>query len=233
MSLQKIIKESVEKNPLGLKEALEEELRNRVALALEAKMKEEDDYDDDDDDDEDDEDEELEEATKTDLMKQLDKDFPNFKVGKVASVNAVAKFLQQKGFKQNAAMKAAVDFENYKKGEFKEQYDLDEASYNKDAVDKAISSADKKGKPTSSKGKKLIHALLKGHSVKENLDDEDLDESYDAIISKANTMVKKDQASDMQQAVMKVLNNMTDIDVNKRIKMRKQIMDTIKKRNNR
>ena len=53
MSLQKIIKESVEKNPLGLKEALEEELRNRVSLALEAKMKEEDDMDDDEDDDDD------------------------------------------------------------------------------------------------------------------------------------------------------------------------------------
>ena len=51
MSLQKIIKESVEKNPLGLKEALEEELRNRIALALEAKMKEEDEDEDEDDDD--------------------------------------------------------------------------------------------------------------------------------------------------------------------------------------
>jgi hypothetical protein len=58
MSLQKIIKESVEKNPLGLKEALEEELRNRVSLALEAKMKEEDDMDDDEDDDDEDDDDE-------------------------------------------------------------------------------------------------------------------------------------------------------------------------------
>lgn len=37
MSIKQIIKESMEKNPLGLKEALEEELRSRVALALEAK----------------------------------------------------------------------------------------------------------------------------------------------------------------------------------------------------
>jgi hypothetical protein len=38
MSLQRIIKESVDKNPIGLKEALENELRGRIAVALEAKM---------------------------------------------------------------------------------------------------------------------------------------------------------------------------------------------------
>jgi hypothetical protein len=38
MSIQKIIQESVNKNPLGIKEAIEEELRSRIALALEAKM---------------------------------------------------------------------------------------------------------------------------------------------------------------------------------------------------
>ena len=38
--VKKIIKEAMEKNPLGLKEAVAEELRNRVALALEAKMEE-------------------------------------------------------------------------------------------------------------------------------------------------------------------------------------------------
>jgi hypothetical protein len=38
MSLQRIIKESVDKNPIGLKEALENELRSRIAVALEAKM---------------------------------------------------------------------------------------------------------------------------------------------------------------------------------------------------
>jgi hypothetical protein len=42
MSIKQIIQESVNRNPLGLKEALEEELRGRVALALEAKMSEED-----------------------------------------------------------------------------------------------------------------------------------------------------------------------------------------------
>jgi hypothetical protein len=45
MSIKQIIKELMDKNPLGLKEALAEalaeELRTRVALALEAKMNEE------------------------------------------------------------------------------------------------------------------------------------------------------------------------------------------------
>jgi hypothetical protein len=38
--VKQIIKEAMEQNPLGLKEAVAEELRNRVALALEAKMTE-------------------------------------------------------------------------------------------------------------------------------------------------------------------------------------------------
>jgi hypothetical protein len=38
MSVQRIIQESVNKNPLGLKEAFAEELSERVRLALEAKM---------------------------------------------------------------------------------------------------------------------------------------------------------------------------------------------------
>ncbi len=38
MSVKKILQESVEKNPLGLKEAFTEELRARLGLALEAKM---------------------------------------------------------------------------------------------------------------------------------------------------------------------------------------------------
>lgn len=37
MSLEKIIREAINKNPLCLKEALEEELRVRVALVLESK----------------------------------------------------------------------------------------------------------------------------------------------------------------------------------------------------
>lgn len=52
MSIEKIIQESVNKNPLGMKEALEEELRSRLALALEAKKsKYEEEMDDEDDDD--------------------------------------------------------------------------------------------------------------------------------------------------------------------------------------
>jgi len=59
MSVQKIIQESINMNPLEMKEAIAEELRARVALALEAKMKddedeEEDDMEDDEDDEEDD-----------------------------------------------------------------------------------------------------------------------------------------------------------------------------------
>ena len=41
MSVQRIIQEAVNRNPLSMKEALEEELRDRVRLALEAKMEEE------------------------------------------------------------------------------------------------------------------------------------------------------------------------------------------------
>lgn len=69
MSVTRILEESINKNPIGLKEAMKEELRSRVALALEAKMKkEEDDYEDGDEDDDD-----LSEAAKTadDFMKLL------------------------------------------------------------------------------------------------------------------------------------------------------------------
>jgi hypothetical protein len=38
MSVQKILKESIEKNPLSLKEAFVEELHSRLGIALEAKM---------------------------------------------------------------------------------------------------------------------------------------------------------------------------------------------------
>jgi len=54
--VKQIIKEAMEKNPLGLKEAVTEELQKRVTLALEAKMKavkEEDEDDEDEDEDED------------------------------------------------------------------------------------------------------------------------------------------------------------------------------------
>ena len=56
MSVEKIIQEAHNRNPVGLKETLEEELRSRVALALEAKIKDEDDDDDDDDDEDEDDD---------------------------------------------------------------------------------------------------------------------------------------------------------------------------------
>lgn len=75
MSVEKIIQESVNKNPLGMKEALEEELRSRLALALEAKMNNEDDDDEDDDD-------ELDEAKSADDFMKLLKIKSEPEVGK-------------------------------------------------------------------------------------------------------------------------------------------------------
>ena len=78
--VKQIIKEAMDKNPLGLKESVAEELQKRVTLALEAKINkmkeqeddmedemddEEDDMQDEMDDEEDDmDDEELEEVSK-------------------------------------------------------------------------------------------------------------------------------------------------------------------------
>lgn len=56
MSIQKIIQESINKNPLEMKEVIAEELRARVALALEAKMKDDEEDDDDMEDEDEDED---------------------------------------------------------------------------------------------------------------------------------------------------------------------------------
>ena len=61
MSIQDIIKHAVEKNPLAMKEALDEELRSRVALAIEAKMMDDEDEEEDEDEEDEDEDEEDEE----------------------------------------------------------------------------------------------------------------------------------------------------------------------------
>jgi hypothetical protein len=74
MSIKQIIKESMDKNPLGLKEALAEELRARVALALEAKMSEDDDY----------EDEDLDEGIDPKLKKVADKHGVKLKSAKSA-----------------------------------------------------------------------------------------------------------------------------------------------------
>jgi hypothetical protein len=63
--VKQIIKEAMEQNPIGLKEAVETELMSRLQLALEAKKKsykEEDDYEE-DEAEEDDEDEMDEEAS--------------------------------------------------------------------------------------------------------------------------------------------------------------------------
>jgi len=61
MSIQDIIKHSVEKNPLAMKEALEEELRSRIALAIEAKMMDDEDEEEEDDEEDEDEDEDEDE----------------------------------------------------------------------------------------------------------------------------------------------------------------------------
>ena len=64
--VKQIIKEAMDQNPLGLKEAVEAELQKRITLALEAKMqkmKEEDDEDEMDDEEEmDDKEDDLEEV---------------------------------------------------------------------------------------------------------------------------------------------------------------------------
>jgi hypothetical protein len=72
MSIEQIVKEALNKNPIGLKASLEEELQSRIALALEAKVKaytEEDD----DDEDEDDDDKHLDEISKKTLASYVDK----------------------------------------------------------------------------------------------------------------------------------------------------------------
>jgi hypothetical protein len=51
MSIQKIIQESINGNPLEMKEILESELRDRIRLALEAKMSDDEDEDDDSEED--------------------------------------------------------------------------------------------------------------------------------------------------------------------------------------
>lgn len=73
MSVKQLIQESINKNPLGMKEALEEELKERVRAAIAEKYeemmesKDEDDEDEDDEDkmEDDDEDEDLDEAKKS------------------------------------------------------------------------------------------------------------------------------------------------------------------------
>jgi hypothetical protein len=80
MSIKQIIQESINKNPLGLKEALEGELRGRIALALEAKVAEsehEDDEDESDEDDEDEESEQIDEISKKTLASYVKKATPS------------------------------------------------------------------------------------------------------------------------------------------------------------
>jgi hypothetical protein len=71
MSIQKIIQESINGNPLEMKEALAEELRNRIALALEAKMSD-DEEDDNGDDSSDEDNEDDDEDMKKEEFEQID-----------------------------------------------------------------------------------------------------------------------------------------------------------------
>jgi hypothetical protein len=72
MSVQKIIQEAINKNPHDLKEALQEELRSRIALALEAKMSDEKDDDEEDDEEDDDSSEEDDEEDMKEEAEQID-----------------------------------------------------------------------------------------------------------------------------------------------------------------
>jgi hypothetical protein len=70
MSVTDIIKHSVDKNPLAMKEALEAELAERIRLALEAKMSDDEEDEDEEEEDEEDEDEEDEEDEDEDEAKK-------------------------------------------------------------------------------------------------------------------------------------------------------------------
>ena len=77
MSIRDIIEHSVNKNPLAMKEALDEEMRNRIAIAIQEKMMAEKNdemleaSDDEDDEDDEDEDEDEDDAEMASEMKNL------------------------------------------------------------------------------------------------------------------------------------------------------------------
>ena len=81
MSIEKIIAEAIENNPLKMKEAFEEEMNSRIRIALEEKYKkmmakeEDEDEDEDEDDDDDDLDEGSIKGSGTDRKAQLKKAF--------------------------------------------------------------------------------------------------------------------------------------------------------------
>jgi hypothetical protein len=133
MSIKQIIKESMEKNPLGLKEALEEELRARVALALEAKMSESD--DDEEDENEDDEDEDLDESaelaeiSKGKLDAYMDKSHDEFKKiqqkgGRAAMTSKQARRYDDHPYKDNPGNTAFNKLTGRARVNAKESFDL-------------------------------------------------------------------------------------------------------------
>lgn len=154
MSVQKIIQEAINKSPRDLKEALESELRDRIRLALEAKMEDEKDDDEEDDDssDEDDEDEkdmkeeveELDELSKKTLgayVKAANRD--TYIAGKFSRDDKEARAA---GRKRKAGVAMAVD--KLTKEEVEELGELKKstlASYISKASDNAASHAIKYG----------------------------------------------------------------------------------------
>lgn len=56
MSVKEIIQEAINENPIGVKEALSEELRKRIAAIFEEKLSEASDSDEDDEEEDDEED---------------------------------------------------------------------------------------------------------------------------------------------------------------------------------
>ena len=80
MSLEKIIKEAIDKNPMEMKDAFAEEMQTRIALALEEKYKkameakDSDEDDDDDDADEDEDDDDDDEDDKPAFLKKKNKE---------------------------------------------------------------------------------------------------------------------------------------------------------------
>lgn len=154
MSVQKIIQEAINKSPRDLKEALESELRDRIRLALEAKMEDEKDEDDEEDDDSSDEDddeedmkeeaEELDELSKKTLgayVKAANRD--TYMAGKYSRDDKEARAA---GRKRKAGVAMAVD--KLTKEEVEELGELKKstlASYISKASDNAASHAIKYG----------------------------------------------------------------------------------------
>jgi hypothetical protein len=105
--VKQIIKEAMDQNPLGLKEAVEAELQSRIILAIEAKvkkMKEEDDEEEMDDEEDMDDEEEMDDEEDMDDEEEMDD-----KEDDLEEVNVMRKMSPAKMAKlQKARLGAAV-----------------------------------------------------------------------------------------------------------------------------